>query len=110
MMAAVAADPRRNFPGNGQYRAKEVTMCAASAVSAIPPWSIEALLDDPLVRIVMNTDGVTAEDIMAALQIAYQATTGHELAPRSSSPLHVGPSSQTNDPLGHSATSGLLHL
>ena len=86
-------------------------MCAASAFSAIPPWSIEALLDDPLVRMVMHADGVTTEDIMAAaLQIAYQATSGHELAPRSSSPLHVGPSSQTNHPLGHSATSGLLHL
>jgi hypothetical protein len=85
-------------------------MCSASDASMIPPWNIEALLEDPLVRIVMHADGVTTEDIMAALQIAYQAASGHEPAPRSSSPLHVGPSSQTNDPLGHSASSSLLHL
>ena len=110
MLAAVAADPRRRFPGNGQHSAKEATMCADSAVRAILPWRIEALLDDPLVRIVMHADGVTTEDILAALQIAYQATSDHEPAPRSWSPLHIGPSSQTHDPFGHWAAFGLLHL
>jgi hypothetical protein len=51
-------------------------------VSAIPPWRIEALLDDPMVRIVMHADGVTTEDILAALQTAYHATSDHEPAPR----------------------------
>jgi hypothetical protein len=85
-------------------------MCIDSAVSEIPPRNIEVLLNDPMVRIVMHADGVTTEDILAALQIAYQATSGHEPAPRSSSPFHVGPSGQTNDPIGHSATSGLAHV
>jgi hypothetical protein len=110
VIAAIAADPRRRFPGNGRHSAKEATMCADSAVRAILPGCIEALLDDPLVRIVMHADGVTTGDILAALQIAYQATSDHEPAPRSWSPCHVGPSSQTYDPFGHWAASGLLHL
>jgi hypothetical protein len=110
MMPAVAAEPRRNFPGNGQHSAKEATMCTDPDVSVISPWRIETLVNDPMVRIVMHADGVTTEDILAALQIAYQATSGHPTAPRSASPLQVGPSGQTNDPFGHSANSGLLHL
>ena len=37
------------------------------------PSSIETLLNDPLVRTVMHADGVTKEDLLAALQIAYRA-------------------------------------
>jgi hypothetical protein len=35
--------------------------------------SIETLLNDPLVRMVMHADGATKEDLLAALQIAYKA-------------------------------------
>ena len=37
------------------------------------PSSIETLLNDPLVRMVMHADGVTKEDLLAALQIACKA-------------------------------------
>ena len=37
------------------------------------PSSIETLLNDPLVRMVMHADGVTKEYLLAALQIAYRA-------------------------------------
>jgi hypothetical protein len=55
-------------------------------VRAVPSWNLAALFDDPLVRIVMHVDGATSEDILAAVQIAYQAIVGGELAPESSSP------------------------
>jgi hypothetical protein len=35
--------------------------------------TFKALLNDPMVRIVMHADGVTNEDLSAALQIAYKA-------------------------------------
>ena len=49
------------------------------------PISLEALLNDPLVRIAMHADGVMPGDILAALQVAYQAISAGEPAPRSSS-------------------------
>ena len=35
--------------------------------------TFDALLKDPMVRIIMHADGVTSEDLSAALQIAYKA-------------------------------------
>lgn len=39
------------------------------------PWSIETLLNDPLVGMVMHADGVTKEDLLTALKIAYRANS-----------------------------------
>ena len=46
-----------------------------TALCAANPLSLERLLDDPLVRIVMHADGVTEQDLLAALQIAYEAVS-----------------------------------
>jgi hypothetical protein len=39
------------------------------------PWSIETLLNDPLVGMVMHADGATKEDLLTALKIAYRANS-----------------------------------
>jgi hypothetical protein len=86
-------------------------MCVDTAVvSAVPPWTLEALLHDPLVRMVMHADGVTPEDILAAVQVAHQAISAGEPAPRSSPPRQGDPFGQADDPRGHSAISGQPHL
>jgi hypothetical protein len=38
-------------------------------------WSIETLLNDPLVRMLMHADGVTKEDLLTALKIACRANS-----------------------------------
>lgn len=67
----------------------------STEVCAVPLQSLEALLNDPLVRMVMHADGVTLEDILAAMQIAYQVISAGE-PPRALSRRPV-------DPPGHAA-------
>jgi hypothetical protein len=60
---------------------KEAFMSGDNTVGCTArPLSFETLLDDPLVRMVMHADGVTTQDVLAALQIARKAvlSRGHE--------------------------------
>lgn len=73
-------------------------MCADTAMSlAIPCWTLEALLNDPLVRIVMHADGVTRQDILAAFEVAYQAARAAAMA---SSSRPADPRGHRDDPRG----------
>lgn len=50
----------------------------------VPALNFESLLSDPLIRLVMESDGVTDKEMVTVLETARAATMAHMMLVRSS--------------------------
>lgn len=55
---------------------REICQCGANSLN------FEAMLTDPLIRLVMDSDGVSLRELVAVLEVAREAIRAREDAPR----------------------------